>query len=156
MRKVLKNLSFSTPRVTKNSTYVPNNKTMSMTLKISSQDVHTKQTNQKSFQTKQQHCCDPQCSSKYFVLDFYHFPFKVSIFRMSHDCWSFRIFHSQGKPQKSKSIVLVKFIFQSRSRLWAVVVDAKIKNTLRTCRIVSSMDLCRVVRVILLKSWNKM
>ena len=33
-----------------------------MTFKISSQDVHTKQTNQKSFQTKRQHCCDPQCS----------------------------------------------------------------------------------------------
>ena len=36
---------------------------MSMTFKISNQDVHTKQANQKSFQTKRQHCCDPQCSS---------------------------------------------------------------------------------------------
>ena len=36
---------------------------MSMTFKISNQDVHTKQTNQKSSQTKRQHCCDPQCSS---------------------------------------------------------------------------------------------
>ena len=48
---------------------------------------------------------------RYFVLDFYQFPFKVSIFRMSHDYCSFRIFHSQGKPQKSKSIVPVKSIF---------------------------------------------
>ena len=63
MRKVFKNLSFTTPRVTKNSTSVPNNKKMSMTFKISNQDVHTKQTNQKSSQTKRQHCCDPQCSS---------------------------------------------------------------------------------------------
>ena len=63
MRKGFKNLSFSTPRVTKKSTSVPKNNKMSMTFKISNQDVHTKQTNQKSFQTKRQHCCDPQCSS---------------------------------------------------------------------------------------------
>ena len=36
-----------------------------MTFKISNQDVHTKQAKQKSFQTKRQHCCDPQCSSIY-------------------------------------------------------------------------------------------
>ena len=29
---------------------------------------------------------------KYFVLDFHQFPFKVFIFRMSHDYCSFRIF----------------------------------------------------------------
>ena len=45
MRKVLKHLSFGTPRVTKNSTSVPKNKKMSMTFKISNQDVHTKQPN---------------------------------------------------------------------------------------------------------------
>ena len=43
MRKVLKNLSFSTSRVTKNSTSVPKNKKTSMTFKISNHDVHTKQ-----------------------------------------------------------------------------------------------------------------
>ena len=39
-----------------------------MTFKIANQDVHTEQANQKSFLTKRQHCCDPQCSSinKYF------------------------------------------------------------------------------------------
>ena len=67
MRKVFKNLPFTTPRVTKNSTSVPNNKKMSVTFKISNQDVHTKQTNQKSSQTKRQHCCDPQCSSYKFI-----------------------------------------------------------------------------------------
>ena len=46
---------------------VPNNKKMSMTFKISNQDVHTKQTNQKSSQTKRQHCCDPQCSGNYML-----------------------------------------------------------------------------------------
>ena len=53
---------------------------------------------------------------KYFVLHFHQFPFKVSIFRMSHDYCSVRIFHSQGKPQKSKSIVLVNSICPSKSR----------------------------------------
>ena len=43
MRKVFENLSFSTPRVTKNSTSVSINKKMSMTFTISNQDVHTKQ-----------------------------------------------------------------------------------------------------------------
>ena len=47
---------------------------------------------------------------KYFVLDFHRFPLEVSILRMSYDYCSFRIFHSQGKSQKSKSIVLVKSI----------------------------------------------
>ena len=41
--------------VTKNSTSVTKNKKMSMIFQLSNQDVHTKQTNQKSFQTKRQH-----------------------------------------------------------------------------------------------------
>ena len=83
MRKVLKSLSFSAPRVTKNSTSVPKNKKMSMTFKISNQDVHAKQTNQKSFQTKRQHCCDPQCSSnisKYISISVLFFIIFVSCF----------------------------------------------------------------------------
>ena len=62
MSQFLKILSLGTPRGDKNLTLVPKNKKMSMTFKISN-DVHTKLTNQKSFQTKRQHCCDPQCSS---------------------------------------------------------------------------------------------
>ena len=42
------------------------------------------------------------------------------------------VFSTVGKSEKSKSIVLDKSIFLSRSRLWAVVVDAKIKTVLRT------------------------
>ena len=37
-----------------------------MTFKISN-DIHTKQDNQKSFQTKRQHCCDPQCSGNKYI-----------------------------------------------------------------------------------------
>ena len=64
MRKLLKKIyPLVLPGVTKNQTSVSKNKKMSMTFKISNQNVHTKQTNQKSFQTKRQRCCDPQCSS---------------------------------------------------------------------------------------------
>ena len=48
---------------------------------------------------------------KCFVLDFHQFPFKVSIFRMSYDYYSFCIFHGQGKSQKSKFVILMKSIF---------------------------------------------
>ena len=53
--------------MTKNSTSVSKNKNMSITFQISNQDVPTKQTNQKSFQTEGQRCCDPQCSSYNFL-----------------------------------------------------------------------------------------
>ena len=64
----------------KNSTSVPKNKNMSIIFKISN-DVHTKQANQKSFQTRRQHCCDPQCcnssGSKVHHDNCYYFPSTV-------------------------------------------------------------------------------
>ena len=56
-----------------NSSSVPKNKRMSMTFKTFYQDVHSKQANLKSFQTKRQHCCDPECSSPRNSSDFLGF-----------------------------------------------------------------------------------
>ena len=70
MREVKKFYPLVLPGVAKNSTLVPKNKKMSMTFKISN-DFHTKQANQTSFQTKRQHCRDPQCcsSSESFLIE---------------------------------------------------------------------------------------
>ena len=67
MRKVFKNLSFSIPRVTKNSTSVPNNKKDVYDIQDfkSRMFIPSKST---KYLSKQSDSCDPQCSSyKFFV-----------------------------------------------------------------------------------------
>ena len=90
---------------------------------------------------------------EYFMMDLHWFPFKVSTFWMSYVYCAFCIFCSWGKPQKSKSIVLAKFIFWTGLYMFvncsSTFSRSYTKITTQGCAIFQV--LCGVARLILSK-----